>query len=134
MVQVRQDDLLRALKSFKGLAKQDLLAGNLTPETEFRKTHAEARRETYAKLISLVEESGIEEACVFAFKEYIKFTGENPKKDGDPVNDGHLQALEMFFKVIGVTGDKLNDLKIKNLDINELLSVQVPQVQNEYCM
>ncbi|HEX3044656.1 MAG TPA: hypothetical protein VHY08_07860 [Bacillota bacterium] len=135
MVQVRQDDLLRALKSFKGLAKQDLLAGNHTPETEYRKTHAEARRETYAKLISLVEESGIEEACVFAFREYINSTGDNSKKDGDdPVNDGHLQALQLFFKVIGVTGDKLDDLKIKNLDINELISVQVPQVQNGYCM
>ncbi|MCL6588543.1 MAG: hypothetical protein K6U80_01160 [Firmicutes bacterium] len=134
MVQVRQDDLLRALKSFKGIAKQDLLASNQTPEIEYRKTHAEARRETYAKLISLVEESGIEEACVFAFREYINSAGDSRNKEGDAVRDGHLQALEMFFKVMGVTGEKLRDPKIKNLDIHELLSTQVPQVQKEYCM
>lgn len=134
MVQVRQEDLLRALKSFKGLAKQDLLAGNQTPEIEYHKTHAEARRETYAKLISLVEESGIEEACVFAFNEYFNFTSDSRQTNGDPVRDGHLQALEMFFKVMGVTGERLNDPKIKNQDIHDLISVQLSQVQNEYCM
>jgi hypothetical protein len=130
MVQVERDDLLRALKGFKGIAKQDLLLIEQTPQMEYRKTHAEARREIYTKLIDLVECSGITEACVFAMAEYHKvpeFIDED-----DPALNGHLQALELFFKLIGVTPDKFKTLRESNEDINQLFALIPPTQGNAY--
>jgi hypothetical protein len=130
MVQVERDDILRALKGFKGIAKQDLLLIEQTPQTEYRKTHAEARREIYTKLIDLVECSGITEACVFALSEYHKvpdFIDEN-----DPSLNGHLQALELFFKLIGVSPDKFKTLKESDNDINQLFALIPPVQGNVY--
>lgn len=126
MVQVERDDLLRALKSFKRIAKQELLLTDQTPEIEYRKTHAEARREIYAKLIDLVESSGITEACVFALAEYNNLP--EVVKEDDPAMNGHLQALELFFKLIGVTPDKFKSLKESNNDVNHLFNL-IPPIQ-----
>lgn len=127
MVQVERDDLLRALKGFKGIAKQDLLLMEQTPEIEYRKTHAEARREIYAKLIDLVEGSGISEACVFALDEYHKVP-ETIEED-DAAMNGHLQALELFFKLIGITPRTLKESKN---DASQLLELIPPVQGNAY--
>lgn len=130
MVLIGRDDLLRALKRFKGIAKQDLLPNNLNPQTEFWKTHAEARRETYAKLIDLVESSGIENACVFALSEYQNLP--SPTEENlDPSTKGHTQALEMFFNVIGIAVEQLHQMKNGHDDFRQLLNF-TPQFQEEY--
>jgi hypothetical protein len=129
MIQICQEDLLRALKRCKGIAKQDLLSNNLNPQTDFRRAHAEARRETYTKLIELVEGEGIQDACVFAFSMYQSIptsVGEN----ADPSSKGHIQALEMFFNVIGIDADQMQKLHDRNTDFNQLLSY-TPQVPDE---
>jgi hypothetical protein len=126
MVHVERDEILRALKGFKGIAKQELLLSEHTPEIDFRKTHAEARREIYTKLIDLVECSGITEACVFALDEYHRLPS---TIDGtDPSLSGHLQALELFFKTIGVSPDKFKTLKELNNDVNQLYAL-IPPIQ-----
>jgi hypothetical protein len=130
MVQVERDELLRALKGFKGIAKQDLLLIEQTPEAEYRKTHAEARREIYAKLIDLVEGPGIDEACVFALSEYHKVP--DFIEGDDPAISGHIQALELFFKLIGITPDKFKYLKATNNDINQLFALIPPVQGNAY--
>jgi hypothetical protein len=126
MVQVERDDLLRALKGFKGIAKQDLLIQDVTPQSDYRKTHAEARREIYTKLINLVEEAGITEACVFALSEYNKIP-ESAKGDNNPVINGHLQALELFFNIIGITSDKFKALRESSKNISKFFEL-IPQV------
>ena len=132
MIQISQDDLVRALKSFKGLAKQELL-GTYTPsQSEYRKAHAEARREIYAKLINLVEESGVENACVFAFTEYCKLSGVSEETDDNPVIKGKYQAFEMFFSVFGITSDKLRTSKSEEVSVSQLLDFAVSE--NDYCV
>lgn len=118
MIQIRQDDLIKALKSFKGLAKQDLLDNHHTPENDFRRAHAEARREIYGRLIEITEQSGIEQACAFAFTQYQNL----PEKSAGPDGCGHTQALEMFFNVIGIDPLKLRDSKKEKLPLDALLS------------
>ena len=130
MIQISQDDLLRALKRCKGIAKQDLLPSNTIPQSDFRKTHAEARRETYTKLIELVEGEGIQDACVFAFTEYqglpdISIGGT------DPVTLGHTQALEMFFNVIGIDRTQMQMLHNRSIDFNQLLDYH-PFIADEF--
>lgn len=122
MVQIERDDLVRALKSFKGLAKQDLLAGGTSLQAEYRKTHATARREIYAKLIELVESSGIQNACVFAYQEYRNLMADGVLPTDDPTSSGHFQALEMFFNVLGVSTDKLRSCVNQNYDLDQLLN------------
>jgi len=130
MIQVGRDDLLRALKGFKGLAKQDLLIrGELTQENLSKKTHAEARRETYLQLIERLETSSTEAACVFAFDEYHKFSNQND--NFDPAIKGHQQALEMFFKLIGIEPEQLRSSIQENLVFEKLISLN-SQISHGY--
>ncbi len=120
MIQISQDDLLRALKRCKGIAKQDLLPSSNVPQSDFRKTHAEARRETYTKLIELVEGEGTQDACVFAFKEYQGLP-DISTGGTDPAALGHTQALEIFFNVIGINRSQMQRLHDRSIDFNQLL-------------
>lgn len=106
MCQVVGEDLVRALKRFKSLAKQDLLASELTNNPHFWRTHAEARRNEYSRLLKLIEGSGVEQACVYALKRYQE-SGLSAGADPSPEQAGSRQALELFFRVIGVTPGSL---------------------------
>lgn len=127
MVQIGNDNIIRALKGFKGIAKQELLTPETTPQAQYRKTHAEARREIYTKLIDLVEQSGIENACVFAFSEYRELPiSEKLENEIDPVASGKVQALEMFFNVMGLQADQLRQLKSEKVDFSQVLTSSPP--------
>lgn len=131
MVQIGQDDLLRALKGFKGLAKQDLLLTNdLDPQADTRRTHAEARRQVYLRLIELLETSGIEDACVFAYQEYLALP--SGQEAETPLYLGQTQALEMFFTLIGVSSDQLRSSKGTHTNLDALLSSVVPPSGEAY--
>lgn len=129
MVQIAADDLLRALKRCKGIAKQELLIKEPTQFNEVRKAHAEARREIYAKLIDLVETSDIENACAFAFKEYQSLE----ESSNDPIIRGRTQALEMFFNILGIDRAQLNEYKTNKIDLIQLLNT-TPQPATDYCV
>ena len=129
MVQIATEDLLRALKRCKGIAKQELLIKEPTQYNEVRKAHAEARREIYTKLIDLVEMSDIENACAFAFKEYQNLS----ESSTDPTEKGRFQALEMFFNVLGINQNQLNDFITNHIDIFQLLSMDT-QPSADLCM
>lgn len=111
MIPIGREDLLRALKKFKGLAKQDILASDLTSCPEYWRAHAEARRSEYIKLIDLMEKTDIEEACAYAFSAYKSI---QKAADGDQVfaeMKGREQALEMFFRVIGIEPSHLRSAR-----------------------
>lgn len=130
MIQIGREDLLRALKKFKGLAKQDILASNLTPYPEYWKAHAEARRSEYIKLIDLMEKTDIEEACAYAFSSYKSLPG---AAEGDQVFaeiKGKEQALEMFFRVVGVEPSHLRNAK-ENFDEFQAFYLAEPQIHYE---
>jgi hypothetical protein len=124
MIEVSREDLVRALKRYKGLAKQDLLASELTPDPEYWRTHAESRRTEYKKLIELVENSGIEKACVYAFKTYQSLeTGDEQGTIGE--SKGREQAIELFFHIFGIDAEKLRVAKKKQKNYEEF-SCQYP--------
>lgn len=130
MVQIATEDLLRALKRCKGIAKQELLIKESTQFNEARKAHAEARREIYTKLIDLVETSDIDNACAFAFKEYQNLS---ESCTDDPTEKGRFQALEMFFNVLGINQNQLNEFITNHIDIFQLLSMDT-QPSIDLCM
>ena len=123
MIEVSREDLVRALKRYKGLAKQDLLASELTPDPEYWRTHAESRRTEYKKLIELVENSGIEKACVYAFKTYQSL--ETGDEQGTIERARTEQAIELFFHIFGIDAEKLRVAKKKQKNYEEF-SCQYP--------
>lgn len=131
MIQVGRDDLLKALKKFKGIAKQDVLLSDLTSYPQYWKAHAEARRMEYATLIGLVEEAGVEKACAYAFSTYNNLPGVS---DGDQTFaeiKGREQAIEVFFQVVGVDIEHLKTAKYNHEDSGSFF-VNEPQINYEY--
>lgn len=106
MIVVAKDDVLRGLKRFKRLAKQDLLASSRTSNPKFWETQAETRREIYTKLMDLVEQQGVDAACEYALKEYAALPLVHSQGSPDPVISGRQQALEMFFEIVGLDEKK----------------------------
>lgn len=94
-------DALRALKKFKRLAKQDLLAGELTTDPEFWRELATARRGAYDELMHVIGDEGVEAARRYAVKRHAALPLRGSAGDTAAVK-GKKQALEMFFTIVGV--------------------------------
>lgn len=121
MFNVTPADVLRALKKFKRLAKQDLLASDLTSEPDFWRAQAEARRATYDALMALVESEGVDAAHRHAVDEHASLPllgsdGESPEVKGKK------QALQMFFTILGVDDPREADAQTASASDEE----QVP--------
>ncbi|NLY55721.1 MAG: hypothetical protein GX058_04325 [Firmicutes bacterium] len=99
MIQVAKEDVLKGLKKCKRLAKQALLASNLTDNPSYWNSQAESRRETYDFLMKSIEEKGLEETYLIASENYSKLN--RIDLSSDPVKAGQKQAYEMFFTIIG---------------------------------
>src|SRR5690554_6258226 len=109
MIEVSREDLVKALKRYKGLAKQDLLASELTPNPIYWRMHAETRRAEYNRLIELIETSGIEKACVYAFKAY-NLNSDKDRNSGE--YKGREQAVELLLLIFGIDPEKLRIARI----------------------
>lgn len=105
MIQVAKEDVLRGLKKFKRLAKQDLLASDLMSDPEFWRVQAESRRRKYSELMESVKEKGVDMAYEIASQEYASLPLSDPAKADTPEVKGTQQALEMFFTLLGL-GEK----------------------------
>lgn len=111
MIQVAKDDVLKGLKKFKRLAKQDLLASSLTSNPDFWKAQAESRRQKYSELMELVEARGVDLAFETAAAEYAKLPLFDTQENVDPQLRGTQQALEMFFTLLGVGPEQMQFLR-----------------------
>lgn len=102
MFNVTASDVVRALKKFKRLAKQDLLASELTSNPQFWREQAQARRATYDALMALVESEGVDAAYRYALDENAALPLLGSEGETAAVK-GKRQALQMFFSLLGVT-------------------------------
>ncbi|HEU4742203.1 MAG TPA: hypothetical protein VFS50_11480 [Meiothermus sp.] len=97
------EEIVRGLKHYRRIAKQDVLRSPETPNPEVFKRHAEARREVYAQLAEIAELHGPEEVVGQAINLYqtLPFvTG--TAEDAYPEIKGKENALENFFLMIGL--------------------------------
>lgn len=110
MVSVGQADVLRALKKFLRLAKQDLLASEHTTEPAFWREQAQIRRQTYAWLVEGVSLRGVDAAYREATAAYaaLPLLREGQK---EPRISGKEQAFEMFFHLIGVDPKEITRMR-----------------------
>lgn len=127
MIQVTGEDLIKALKRFKGLAKQDLLTSELTPDPIYWRTHAEARRTEYRRLIDLTQNSGVENACVYALHTYQNLP--TTESMDLPEYKGREQSLELFFQILGITPDELRSSRSGNVPLDLDLQLAQERIQ-----
>ena len=109
MISVGRDDVLRGLKRFRRLAKQDILASPYAQDPDYWNRQAEARRAVYGELAEIVEQEGVEAAYRRAIDGYTALpllrAGESPEIAGKE------QAFEMFFSLLGLTPKEVTRLR-----------------------
>ena len=97
------DEIVRGLKHYRRIAKQDLLRAAEAEHPEAFRRHAEARREVYAELAELAAEATPEEVARTALELYkdLPFVTGTPAHEHVDVK-GRENALENFFLMIGL--------------------------------
>ncbi len=119
MFEVSPEDVLRGLKRFKRLAKQDLLASGKTRNPDFWTVHAEARRRTYDLLMERIEQDGLQAAYQMACETYVKLPLLAPQAEDHPEVRGQEQALDLFFEVLGLRASELARLRQQRPSIGD---------------
>ncbi len=102
-VTLSTEEIVRGLKHYRRIAKQDVLRAPETPSPEVFRTHAEARREVYTQLAELAESKGPDAVVQYAIELYQSLpfvTG--TAEDAHPKIKGKENALENFFLMIGL--------------------------------
>ena len=102
-VTLSAEEILRGLKHYRRIAKQDVLRAAETPNPEAFREHAESRREVYAELAVVAElgdpESVVEKALeLYRSLPFVSGTGEHEY----PRVKGRESGLEHFFLMIGL--------------------------------
>jgi hypothetical protein len=102
-VVLSSEEILRGLKHYRRIAKQDLLSAPETPNPDARTKHAEARREVYGSLAELAEAGAPEDVVDRALTLYrtLPFVS-GTAEDAHPDIKGKENALENFFLMIGL--------------------------------
>ena len=111
MFEVSPEDLLRGLKRFKRLAKQDLLASSKTPNPRYWTLQAEARRKTYDLLMERIQTGGLEEAYETARRSYLALPLSASDPDEEAQVKGQEQAFDLFFGMLGLDEATLETLR-----------------------
>jgi hypothetical protein len=107
MMEVRvvlsSDDIVRGLKHYRRIAKQDVLRAPETANPEASLRHAEARRAVYAELAEIAERAGPQDVVQAALDAYQKLPFASGSDDPAHVElRARENALENFFLMIGL--------------------------------
>jgi hypothetical protein len=102
-VVLSSEEILRGLKHYRRIAKQDLLRAPESPSPDSFTKHAEARREVYGSLAELAEAAAPEDVVHRALGLYrtLPFVS-GTAEDAYPDVKGKENALENFFLMIGL--------------------------------
>jgi len=97
------DEILRGLKHYRRIAKQDLLRADRAEHPEAFRRHAEARREVYGTLAEVAGRKTPEQVARAALELYreLPFVTGTPAEEHVDVK-GRENALENFFLMIGL--------------------------------
>ncbi|MEZ4606911.1 MAG: hypothetical protein R2880_03255 [Deinococcales bacterium] len=102
-VVLSSEELIKGLKHYRRIAKQDLLSAEESENPERFRNHAEARRHVYSQLTEVAETFGPHDTLKVALDEYKKLpfvTG--TEEDAYTDIKGKENALENFFLMVGL--------------------------------
>ncbi len=102
-VVLNSEEILRGLKHYRRIARQDLLRAPETDDPDAFRLHAEARRNVYAELSELAEVKSPDEVAVEALRVYqeLPFVTGSDLPEHTEIK-GRENALENFFLMIGL--------------------------------
>lgn len=102
-VALSTDELIRGLKHYKRIARQDLLQAAEEPDSERITLHAESRREIYSHLAELADTEPASEVVRAALRIYqsLPFVTGTPEDSFIDIK-GRENALENFFLMINL--------------------------------
>jgi hypothetical protein len=102
-VVLSSDDIVRGLKHYRRIAKQDVLRAPETGDPDGFRRHAEARREVYAELTEIAERGSPHDVAQAAIDAYQRLPFVTGSEDPQHVElRGRENALENFFLMIGL--------------------------------
>ncbi len=102
-VVLSSDEIIRGLKHYRRIAKQDVLRASETTDPEAFRRHAEARREVYAALSELAQSQTPSEVVEAALEQYQELPFVTGSEDPSHTElKGRENALENFFLMIGL--------------------------------
>ncbi|HHO56834.1 MAG TPA: hypothetical protein ENK21_10625 [Trueperaceae bacterium] len=103
-VVLSSDEIIRGLKHYRRIAKQDLLRAQETQNPLIFSKHAEIRREIYGTLSNFAETLSPEEVATQALEMYqnLPFVTGTAKDENIDVK-ARENALENFFIMIGLS-------------------------------
>ncbi len=102
-VVLSSDEIVRGLKHYRRIAKQDVLRASETPDPDASLRHAEARRGVYADLAEVAEREGPQAVVRTALVRYEKLPFVTGSTAPEHVEiRAHENALENFFLMIGL--------------------------------
>ena len=102
-VVLSSDEIIRGLKHYRRIAKQDVLRASETTDPDAFRRHAEARREVYAALSELAEHEVPGDVVAEALRQYQELPFVTGSEDPAHVElKGRENALENFFLMIGL--------------------------------
>ncbi|MDA0700523.1 MAG: hypothetical protein O3A02_04885 [bacterium] len=102
-VVLSSDDIVRGLKHYRRIAKQDVLRAPETDDPEAFRRHAKARREVYAELTEIAERGTPQDVATAALETYQRLPFVTGSDDPAHVETrGRENALENFFLMIGL--------------------------------
>jgi len=102
-VVLSSDEIIRGLKHYRRIAKQDLLRSAETDNPDAFRRHAEARRTVYAHLTEIAQTQSPSEVVLEALRRYQELPFVTGTDDGSFTEiKGEENALENFFLMIGL--------------------------------
>jgi hypothetical protein len=102
-VVLSSDEIIRGLKHYRRIAKQDVLRSPETEDPEAFLRHAEARRSVYASLSQFAEDHSPAEVVGEALRLYRTLPFVTGSEDREHMEiKGTENALENFFLMIGL--------------------------------
>jgi hypothetical protein len=97
------DEIVRGLKHYRRIARQDVLRSQETDDPDTFREHAEARRGIYAHLAEVAESKTPEDVVREALRCYRELPFVTGTADGEHTEiKGKENALENFFLMIGL--------------------------------
>ena len=97
------DEIMRGLKHYRRIARQDVLRSPETENPDAFRLHAEARRSIYAHLTDIAESKSPEDVVREALRCYRELPFVTGTADGEHTEiKGKENALENFFLMIGL--------------------------------
>lgn len=113
-VSLSNEAIIRGLKHYKGIAKQDIIRADESNDAERLRDHAQARRQVYKQLIEVAENEDASTVVSNALEQYSKL----PFVTGTPEDEhidikGQESALENFFLMIGLDAKTRRETRSK---------------------